>query len=162
MKTSFTILSVALLALPALVVAQTVQPKPASKKSSTSSAKSASTTAKPVEQPPKSIYAELTIGELVAEDPSRWSDKMGERAAIGGFVTQIAKVDDGDTEIRICENPKIEGMDRTRCIIAKCIPKIPCDLPQIGRPITVKGLPRYDAKVGTHWWEIHPIEQIEK
>jgi hypothetical protein len=162
MKTSFTILAVALLALPALCAGQSVQPKPVSKKSSTPSAKPATTPAKPAEQPTKSMYAELTIGELVAEDANRWSDKMSGRVAVGGFVTQIGKEDDGDTDIRICENPKIAGMDRTRCIVAKCIPKLPCDVPQVGRPITVKGITRYDAGVGTHWWEIHPIEQIEK
>jgi hypothetical protein len=147
------ILLCALLAIPALCAGQDVQPKPVSKKSSTASAKPTKA---------KSAYAELTIGELIAEDPSRWSDKMSAHAAVGGFVTQVAKGNDGDTDIRICENPKIEGMDRARCIVAKCIPKIPCDVPQVGKPITVKGITRYDAKVGTHWWEIHPIEEIEK
>lgn len=156
------ILSVALLVLPAVCVGQSVQPKPSSKKNPTSSAKSTSSAAQPVAQSPKSIYAELSIGELIAEDANRWSDKMSSRAAVGGFVTQVAKGDDGDTNIRICENPKIEGMDRTRCIVAKCIPKLPCDVPQVGKPITVKGIARYDAKVGTHWWEIHPVEEIEK
>jgi hypothetical protein len=158
----------ALLAIPVLCAGQGVQPKPVPKKSSTSSPKSAksanpaNTPPKPVEQPAKSVYAELSIGELIAEDPSRWSDKMSAHAAVGGFVTQVTKGDDGDTDIRICENPKIEGMDRARCIVAKCIPKIPCDVPQVGKPITVKGITRYDAKVGTHWWEIHPVEEIEK
>ncbi len=161
MKKYTLVLSCALLALPALCAGQTVQPKTVSKKSS-SSTKSAAVAPKPVEQPPKSMYAELTIGELIAEDADRWTDKMSSHAAVGGFVTQVAKANDGDTEIRICENPKIEGMDRARCIVAKCIPKIPCDVPQVGRPITVKGITRYDAKVGTHWWEIHPVEEIEK
>jgi hypothetical protein len=157
-----------LLAVPMLCAGQDPQPKPVSKKSSTSSAKSstpaksANPAPKPVEQPAKTAYAELTIGELIAEDANRWSDKMSSHAAVGGFVTQVAKGTDGDTDIRICENPKIEGMDRARCIVAKCIPKIPCDVPQVGKPITVKGITRYDAKVGTHWWEIHPIEEIEK
>jgi hypothetical protein len=161
MKISLAILSATLLAFPILCAAQTAQPKAGSKKTATSS-KTASPTVKTVEQPPKKIYSDMTITELVAEDANRWSDKMSTRAAIGGFVTQIAKADDGDTDIRICENPKIEGMDRGRCIVAKCIPKLPCDVPQIGHPITVKGITRYDAKVGTHWWEIHPIEEIEK
>jgi len=162
MKGSLAILTVALLALPALCAGQSAQPKPVSKKSTTSSAKSTNPAAKPVEQSPKAIYSELTIGELVAEDANRWSDKMATRAAVGGFVTQIAKGDDGDTDIRICENPKIESMDRGRCIVAKCIPKLPCDVPPVGHPITVKGITRYDAKVGTHYWEIHPVEEIEK
>jgi hypothetical protein len=44
--------------------------------------------AKPMEQPPKTVYAELTIGELIAEDANRWSDKMSTRASVGGFITQ--------------------------------------------------------------------------
>jgi hypothetical protein len=162
MKGSLLILTGTLLALPALCAGQGVQPKSASKKTSTSSAKSASAAVKPVEQPPKNLYAELTIGELIGEDANRWSDKMSSRAAVGGFITQVSKGEDGDTDIRICENPKVEGMDRARCIVAKCIPKIPCEVPQVGRPITVKGITQYDAKVGAHWWEIHPVEEIEK
>jgi hypothetical protein len=77
-------------------------------------------------------------------------------------VTQVTKRDDGDTDIRICESPRVVGMDRAHCIMSKCIPKIPCEIPQVGKPITVKGITRYEAKVGTHWWEINPVEQIEK
>jgi hypothetical protein len=162
MKTYYLVLLFALLALPAACLGQGVQPKTVSKKSPATSTKSTNSVAKPAEQPPKNIYAELTINELIAEDANRWSDKMSSRAALGGFVTQVTKGNEGDTDIRICENPKIEGMDRARCIVAKCIPKIPCDLPQVGKPITVKGITRYDASVGTHWWEIQPIEEIEK
>ena len=162
MKRTLAILSAALLTIPTLCAGQALQPKPVSKKSAVPPAKSANSAAKPAEQSPKIVYAELTIGELVGEDANRWSDKMATRAAVGGFVTQIAKGDDGDTDIRICENPKIQSMDRARCILAKCIPKLPCDMPQIGKPVTVKGITRYDAKIGTHWWEIHPVEVIEK
>jgi len=150
-----------LLGLPALGAAQSPQPKPVSKKTTTS-AKTVTPPAKAAEPAPKLIYAELTIGELVSEDANRWSDKMASRVAVGGFITDISKTEDGDTAVRICENPKIEGMDRARCVVAKCIPKLPCDLPTVGKPITVKGLPRYDAKVGDHYWEIHPVELIDK
>jgi hypothetical protein len=130
---------------------------------SSKSGKAAAPAAKAADQTPaKNPYAELTIGELIAEDANRWDDKMSSHAAVSGFVTQIAKAPDGDTEVHICENPKIAGMDRARCIVAKCIPKIPCDLPVVGRPITVKGITRYDAGVGAHWWEIHPVADVEK
>jgi hypothetical protein len=147
------------LSLSAVGAAQTPQPKTVSKKTSTA-AKPASAPVKAADPSPK--YADLTITELVGEDANRWSDKMASRVAVGGFITDINKGEDGDTTVRICENPKIEGMDRARCIVAKCIPKLPCDLPAIGKPITVKGITRYDAKVGSHWWEIQPIEQIDK
>jgi hypothetical protein len=156
------ILLCAWLAIPVLCAGQNVQPKPVSKRNSTSSAKSPNSATKPVEQSAKITYANLSIGELIAEDADRWSDKMSAHAAVSGFVTHVSKENDGDTDILICENPKIEGMDRGHCIVAKCIAKIPCDSPQVGRPITVKGITRYEAKVGTHWWEIHPVEEIEK
>jgi hypothetical protein len=147
--------------VPAWSAAQTPQPKPVSKKSTTST-KPGSSPVKTADQSPKITYAELTIGELVGEDANRWSDKMSSRVSVSGFVTDINKGEDGDTAVRICENPKIEGMDRARCVVAKCIPKLSCDLPAVGKPITVKGISRYDAKVGSHWWEVDPIEQVDK
>jgi hypothetical protein len=162
MRKSVAILFVVLLAFPTLWAGQTALKKPASRKSSIPAAKPATPSAQPAEQPSKRPYVELSIGELNSEDANRWTDKMATHAAVGGFVTQVTKRDDGDTEIRICENPRIAGMDRARCIMCKCIPKIPCELPQIGKPVTVKGITRYEAKVGTHWWEINPVEQIEK
>jgi hypothetical protein len=148
-----------LLAFPALCAAQTTT-KPKSTAKKTSATTSTTTPVKPAE--PKRAYADLSIGELVAEDPNRWTEKMSSHAALSGFVTDVTKRDDGDVTIRICENPRIDGMDRARCVIAQCIPKIPCDAPKIGKPITVDGITRYDAKVGSHWWEINPVEQIEK
>jgi hypothetical protein len=162
MQKSAIVLFVVLLAFPALLAGQTAQPKPTSKKSSVPAVKPAASAAKPADQPSKRAYTELSITELTSEDASRWTDRMAAHAAVGGFVTEVTKGEDGDTNIRICENPKIEGMDRARCIMSKCIPKIPCEVPPVGKPITVKGITRYEARVGTHWWEINPVEQIEK
>lgn len=107
-------------------------------------------------------YAALTISELVGEDPNRWTEKMRTHVAVSGFVTDARKEENGDMDIRICDNPKVEGMDRAHCFMAKCIPKLPCDVPRIGRPVTVRGISRYDAEIGHHWWEVHPVEQVEK
>ena len=108
------------------------------------------------------VYAALTISELAGEDPNRWTEKMRTQVAVSGFVTHARKEENGDIGIRICDNPKVEGMDRAHCIMAKCIPKLPCEVPQIGKPITVRGISRYDAAIGHHWWEIHPVEQVDK
>src|SRR3981189_1066224 len=99
------VLPCALLTIPGRCAAQTVQPKPVSKKSSTSPTKSTNTPAKPADPSAKIAYAELTISELIAEDANRWSDKMSAHAAVSGFITQGSKGNDGDTEIPICENP---------------------------------------------------------
>jgi hypothetical protein len=168
MKRSVASLVVVLLVLPflwpVLWARQSQTPKVAPKKRPDLplASKPADPPAKPPEQPSKRAYAELTIGELAGQDPNRWTETMATHAAVSGFVTLITKADDGDVNIRICENPKVEGMDRGRCVAAACIPKLPCDLPQIGKPITVKGITRYDAAVGNHWWEINPVEQVEK
>jgi len=155
MKRPYAMILGALLALASLAqlcAGQTPSAKPVSKKSKTTSSATKS----------RNPYVEMTITELIAEDANRWSDKMATRVAVGGFVTQITKGEGDDTDIRVCENPKIEGMDRGRCIVAKCIGKLPCEAPQVGKPVTVKGITRYDAKVGAHWWEIQPVEEIEK
>ena len=162
MRKPVAVLFVILVAFPTLWAEQTAEKKLASRKSSSPAAKPATPSAKPPEQPSKRVYTELSIGELIGEDANRWTDKMAAHAAVGGFVTQVTKRDDGDTDIRICEGPKVVGMDRAHCIMSKCIPKIPCEIPQVGKPITVKGITRYEAKVGTHWWEINPVEQIDK
>jgi hypothetical protein len=162
MQKSVAVVFVVLLVFPTLGAGQTARQKSASSKSSIPAAKPATLPAKPAEQPSKRPYVELSIGELIGEDANRWTDRMATHASVGGFVTQVTKRDDGDTDIRICENPRVEGMDRARCIMSKCIPKIPCEVPQVGKPVTVKGITRYEAKVGTHWWEINPVEQIEK
>ncbi|HXN24105.1 MAG TPA: hypothetical protein VOA41_15295 [Candidatus Dormibacteraeota bacterium] len=126
------------------------------------SAKVTNASVKHEEHTGKRAYVELLISELNAEDPARWSERMQTHASVSGFITNVAKGEDGDLNVRICENPKVEGMDRNHCFLAKCIPEIPCVLPPVGKPITVKGITRYDAKAGAHWWEIHPVEQIEK
>lgn len=156
MRKFLTALLVVLLALPVLRAGRSAQEKTAPRKPP---ARPASAKEEP---PPRRAYAELSLGELVAEDANRWTDRMSARASVGGFVTHVAKGEGGDTAIRICENPRVEGMDRARCIVAVCIPKLPCDVPQVGKPVTVKGITRYDARAGSHWWEIHPVEQIEK
>ena len=75
------VLPCVLLAIPVLCAGQDVQPKPVSKRESyllrksSTFPKSTNSAPKPVEQSAKSAYAELTIGELIAEDANRWSGK---------------------------------------------------------------------------------------
>jgi hypothetical protein len=161
MRKASTLLMAVLLALPALW-AESKDQKPALSKRPPSPAKAASSAGKHKRQSPNRVYAQLTISELVAEDPNRWTEKMRTHAAVSGFVTQVRKEENGDTNTRICDNPKVEGMDRAHCFVAKCIPRLPCEVPRIGKPTTVSGITRYDAEVGHHWWEIHPVERVEK
>jgi hypothetical protein len=162
MRRSVTTLLVALLAVSALWASELQQQKPVSPKRPAVSSKPADSPANTEAQSSKRAYAELTISDLVGQDPNRWTENMATYAAVGGFVTQVTRGEDGDMDIRICENPKVVGMDRAHCIEAKCIPRIPCEVPDVGRPLTVRGITRYDGKTGDHWWEIHPVEQIEK
>jgi hypothetical protein len=154
-------LIVALVATSAVWAGQTKPKQPAAGKHPPA-AKLTNASSKHEEHTNRRPYAELLISELNGEDPSRWTERMQTHASVSGFVTNVARGEDGDVSVRICENPKVEGMDRNHCFIAKCIPEIPCDPPSIGKPITVRGITRYDAKAGAHWWEIHPVEHIEK
>jgi hypothetical protein len=110
MRKSVAYLFVVLLAFSMLWSAQTAAQKPVSSKSAIPAAKPATPPAKPAEPPSKRAYVDLSIGELIAEDANRWTDKMAAHVSVGGFVTQVTKRDDGDTDIRICENPRVEGM----------------------------------------------------
>jgi len=78
---------------------------------------------------------------------------------VGGFVTYIAHEDDGDLHIRLCTDPKIKVMDRNRCIVAECIPKMPCPAPEMGSRVTVHGISRFDKETNHLWGEVHPIEE---
>ena len=46
--------------------------------------------------------------------------------AVIGFVTYTKAEADGDLHIRLCDSAAIAGMDLAHCIVAECIPKLPC------------------------------------
>lgn len=79
--------------------------------------------------------------------------------AVTGYVTYTALEDDGDLHIRLCDSPSVVGMDKTRCIIAECIPALPCTRPAKGNKIVVRGISRRDPEHG--WNETHPVESWE-
>ncbi len=85
-----------------------------------------------------------------------------------GLVTFTTVEGDGDIHIRMCAVPQptwVKGMNlksltwiRQNCVIAECIPKLPCKQPNVGQTITVKGIARFD---GEHkWYEVHPVEEL--
>lgn len=73
-----------------------------------------------------------------------------------GYVTYTAFEDDGDLHIRLCDSPTVVGMDKAHCVIAECIPLLPCTRPTKGRQITVRGISRHDPE--HNWQECHPLE----
>jgi len=71
---------------------------------------------------------------------------------ITGKVASVNPEKDGDTHIQISEG--------TGFIIAECIPKLPCSvIPDVGQTVTIRGISRYDRE--NHWYEVHPVEEIE-
>ena len=79
-----------------------------------------------------------------------------------GYVTYIAHEADGDLHIRICDSPEVKEMTRTRCIVAECIPALPCAQPKIGAHVHVQGISRFDKENGHRWNELHPLETIKE
>ena len=71
---------------------------------------------------------------------------------ITGMVKSVQPQKDGDTHVRV-----FDGAD---FVIAECIPKLPCSvIPDVGQTVTIRGVSRYDRE--NHWYEVHPVEEIE-
>ena len=71
---------------------------------------------------------------------------------ITGTVKSVIPQKDGDTHIQVSD-----GAD---FVIAECIPKLPCSVvPDVGQTVTIRGISRYDRE--NHWYEVHPVEEIE-
>lgn len=102
----------------------------------------------------------LAIGELATEDAGRWR-RMRTHVEVAGFVTYARREEDGDLHLRLCDSPRVWGMNRARCIVAECIPALPCRAPRPGSRVRVRGISRYDAERGHRWWEVHPVLSLE-
>lgn len=106
-------------------------------------------------------YHPISIQDFCKENPAEWH-KLRTHVLVEGFVTYVKREGDGDTHIRICDKPGVKGMDRQNCIVAECIPELPCTRPSVGDKVSVDGISRYDAeRPGHHWWEVHPVEDLK-
>ena len=71
---------------------------------------------------------------------------------ITGLVKDVRPQKDGDTHIEVSD-----GKD---FVIAECIPELRCPvIPEVGQTVTIRGISRYDRE--NHWYEVHPVEEIE-
>lgn len=69
-------------------------------------------------------------------------------------VVQYVKVElDGDIHIRLCD-------DKSNCVVAECIPKLPCAKPKVGDVLTIRGISRFDKEANHKWFELHPVLEI--
>lgn len=103
------------------------------------------------------LYHPVDIQALTAEG----SQPRRTHVEVSGFLTMAKKEGDGDWHLRICDSPRVEGMDRKHCIVAEIIPAMPCRLPRIGNHVRIRGISRFDGENGHGWSEIHPIESLE-
>lgn len=74
---------------------------------------------------------------------------------VRGYVVYVRRQEDGDVHIKMVTDLE----NRTRFIIAECIPRMPCLRPRAGEDIILRGITRKDPEHG--WWEIHPVEHWE-
>jgi hypothetical protein len=108
-------------------------------------------------------YHPLTIAQVVAENPAKWS-KMHTHIVVEGYVTYTKIEEDGDLHIRLCDSPAVVGMDRAHCMVAELIPNRNYTMDRAIKKrerIRVAGVSRYDAERNHNWWEIHPIAYWE-
>lgn len=106
-------------------------------------------------------YHKYAIAEITAENPANWKHPLT-HVEIDGWVTYEKKEGDGDEHLRICDAASVTKMDARHCIVAECIPELPCASVRKGQHVDVRGIARYDAEnPGHHWWEVHPVEKLE-
>lgn len=79
---------------------------------------------------------------------------------VEGWVTYVVTEEDGDLHVRLCDSPKVEGMQRDRCVVVECIPELPCVRPRVGAHVAVEGISRCDKENGHRWNEVHPCEKM--
>lgn len=108
----------------------------------------------------KRTYWPVTIPVLAANDPAHWKG-VRTHVQVEGWVAYVKKEDDGDMHIRLCDSASVKGTDRARCVVAECVPLLPCKAPGIGDKVRVKGIYRFDAESGHRWAEVHPVELLE-
>lgn len=96
-------------------------------------------------------YHEVTIAALAA------GHVRHTHVVVEGYVSYVRFEEDGDLHIRLCDAPDVKGMNRHRCVIAECIPELPCPPPDIGSKVAVAGIGRFDRENGHKWGEIHPV-----
>ena len=108
----------------------------------------------------KRDYHPYPITEVTAQNPTAWGHPLT-HLQIQGYLTYVDHEEDGDWHLRLCDSPSIQGMDRQHCIVAECIPKLPCDVPKHGEEVLVRGIYRYDGEAGHRWAEVHPVEELE-
>jgi hypothetical protein len=93
---------------------------------------------------------------------------------IAGTVTFVKREADGDLHVRVCDSPRVNGMDRQHCVVAEIIPTLrpllfcpdgtACSVPKWelaiykGQSLTFRGISRRDPDHG--WYEVHPVEEI--
>ncbi len=106
-------------------------------------------------------YHPVGLRVLAAADPGHWPAAVATHVELRGFLTYRKIEADGDLHLRLCDRAWLVGMNRERCVVAECIPSLPCDAPPIGSELLVRGISRYDAEAGHGWWEVHPVESLE-
>jgi hypothetical protein len=106
------------------------------------------------------VFHLLAIRDITADNPGAWRH-LRTHIEVTGFVTYKAREADGDTHLRVCDSPRVRTMDRKRCIVAECIPALPCAAPKVGAHVRVRGIYRWDGEHAHGWAEVHPVLAIE-
>jgi hypothetical protein len=103
-------------------------------------------------------YTSVTIANIISNNPEYWST-LTSYVSVAGYLVQKAPQKDGDIHFVICDSAGFKGMDPNHCINGEIVPYLQCSpLPADGAHVTIRGEVHWDGK--EHWWEVHPIEDI--
>lgn len=107
------------------------------------------------------VFHVLTIADITADNPIAWKH-LRTHIEVTGFVTYVAKEDDGDVHIRVCDSPKVKTMDRKRCLVMEIVPALPLPAPKVGERVTGRGIYRFDGEHAHGWSELHPLLSLKE
>jgi hypothetical protein len=74
-----------------------------------------------------------------------------------GYVSELRNEEDGDLVFKLVDNPDSHGA----FIICEIIDPIRLEPPPVGSRVRVYGVSRYDNQENHHWYEVHPVLNIE-
>jgi hypothetical protein len=106
-------------------------------------------------RPPVSVA--LDVDEFHPVSISEMNTSTKPHVVAEGYVTDLKNEEDGDLVFKLVDNPDANGP----FIICEIIDPIRLEPPPVGSRVRVYGVSRYDNQENHHWYEVHPVLNIE-
>jgi hypothetical protein len=103
------------------------------------------------------VSVALDVDEFHPVSISEMNTSTKPHVVAEGYVTDLRNEEDGDLVFKLVDNPD----DNAPFIICEIIDPIRLEPPPVGSLVRVYGVSRYDNQENHHWYEVHPVLNIE-